>query len=193
SSSAAIPCNRSGKVQVAPIFPQIWGAPRRPPSSSRGRLLPPAAPSQAPLRPLVHRLLVLAGRPLRLLLRRPLAVHVVAPLPAAPVLFRSSGASLSPRPRRLRWTPSAPPRTRPPPSPGCHGEKQGAPSTSPAAPAPGRDAPLPKWAPQEPLAGATPPSNRRPHQPSEAVRKVVFGGQVTEEAVSLNKRKPLCP
>jgi len=49
----------------------------------------------------------------------------------------------------------------------------------------------PEGAPQEPLAGATPPPNRRPHQPSEAVRKVVFGGQVTEEeAESLNKRKP---
>ncbi|CAN6206133.1 unnamed protein product [Urochloa humidicola] len=49
----------------------------------------------------------------------------------------------------------------------------------------------PEGAPQEPLAGATPPSNRRPHQPSEAVRKVVFGGRVTEEeAESLNKRKP---
>ena len=88
----------------------------------------------------------------------------------------------------------------------------------------------PEGAPQEPLAGATPPPNRRPHQvsgppvphgaprglpasvvivegavcstclnfffyvpcsaqPSEAVRKVVFGGQVTEEeAESLNKR-----
>ncbi|KAG2638467.1 uncharacterized protein LOC120661892 isoform X1 [Panicum virgatum] len=49
----------------------------------------------------------------------------------------------------------------------------------------------PEGAPQEPFAGATPPPNRRPHQPSEAVRKVVFGGQVTEEeAESLNKRKP---
>ncbi|KAF8679240.1 hypothetical protein HU200_046015 [Digitaria exilis] len=47
----------------------------------------------------------------------------------------------------------------------------------------------PEGAPQEPL-GATPPSNRRPHQPSEAVRKVVFGGQVTEEEFeSLNKRR----
>ncbi|KAJ3673424.1 hypothetical protein LUZ60_006798 [Juncus effusus] len=37
----------------------------------------------------------------------------------------------------------------------------------------------------------TTPSNRRPGQPSEAIRKVVFGGQVTEEeAESLNKRKP---
>ncbi|ONM25476.1 hypothetical protein ZEAMMB73_Zm00001d006910 [Zea mays] len=84
----------------------------------------------------------------------------------------------------------------------------------------------PEGAPQESPAGATPPSNRRPHQvsaflslphwapqvhwlicgrtspclnlsvlcsvqPSEALRKVVFGGQVTEEeAESLNKRKP---
>jgi hypothetical protein len=82
----------------------------------------------------------------------------------------------------------------------------------------------PEGAPQESPAGATPPSNRRPHQvsaflslphwapqvhwlicgrtspclnlsvlcsvqPSEALRKVVFGGQVTEEeAESLNKR-----
>ncbi|XP_062190283.1 uncharacterized protein LOC133893302 isoform X2 [Phragmites australis] len=49
----------------------------------------------------------------------------------------------------------------------------------------------PEGAPQEPAAGATPPPNRRPHQPSEAIHKVVFGGQVTEEeAESLNKRKP---
>jgi len=49
----------------------------------------------------------------------------------------------------------------------------------------------PEGAPQELPAGSTPPSNRRPHQPSEALRKVVFGGQVTEaEAESLNKRKP---
>ncbi|ONM25462.1 uncharacterized protein [Zea mays] len=49
----------------------------------------------------------------------------------------------------------------------------------------------PEGAPQESPAGATPPSNRRPHQPSEALRKVVFGGQVTEEeAESLNKRSP---
>lgn len=86
----------------------------------------------------------------------------------------------------------------------------------------------PEGAPQESPAGATPPSNRRPHQvsgppvphgapreyplssvivkggggspclkfsilcsvqPSEALKKVVFGGQVTEEeAESLNKR-----
>ncbi|PWZ14780.1 hypothetical protein Zm00014a_027050 [Zea mays] len=46
----------------------------------------------------------------------------------------------------------------------------------------------PEGAPQELPAGSTPPSNRRPHQPSEALRKVVFGGQVTEaEAESLNK------
>ncbi|XP_020101112.1 uncharacterized protein LOC109719030 [Ananas comosus] len=38
---------------------------------------------------------------------------------------------------------------------------------------------------------AAPPVSRRPHQPSEAISKVVFGGQVTEEeAESLNKRKP---
>uniref|UniRef100_J3LPC6 DUF4057 domain-containing protein n=1 Tax=Oryza brachyantha TaxID=4533 RepID=J3LPC6_ORYBR len=40
-------------------------------------------------------------------------------------------------------------------------------------------------------AASTPSPARRPHQPSEALRKVVFGGQVTEEeAESLNKRKP---
>uniref|UniRef100_A0A0E0DWY0 DUF4057 domain-containing protein n=1 Tax=Oryza meridionalis TaxID=40149 RepID=A0A0E0DWY0_9ORYZ len=44
---------------------------------------------------------------------------------------------------------------------------------------------------QELAAGAKPPPNRRPHQPSEAISKVVFGGQVTEEEFeSLNKRKP---
>ncbi|CAD6217035.1 unnamed protein product [Miscanthus lutarioriparius] len=49
----------------------------------------------------------------------------------------------------------------------------------------------PEEAPQESPIGATPPSNCRPHQPSEALKKVVFGGQVTEEeAESLNKRKP---
>ncbi|GJN33148.1 hypothetical protein PR202_gb21715 [Eleusine coracana subsp. coracana] len=49
----------------------------------------------------------------------------------------------------------------------------------------------PEGAPQDPAPGATPPSNRRPHQPSEAISKVVFGGQVTEEEFeSLNKRKP---
>ncbi|RLN39234.1 uncharacterized protein C2845_PM01G16840 [Panicum miliaceum] len=40
-------------------------------------------------------------------------------------------------------------------------------------------------------APATPSPPRRPGQPSEAIRKVVFGGQVTEEeADSLTKRKP---
>ncbi|KAM0901611.1 hypothetical protein ACQ4PT_019881 [Festuca glaucescens] len=48
----------------------------------------------------------------------------------------------------------------------------------------------PEGAQQELVDAATPPSNRRPHQPSEAIHKVVFGGQVTEEeAESLNKRK----
>ncbi|KAJ1296804.1 hypothetical protein BS78_01G330700 [Paspalum vaginatum] len=43
--------------------------------------------------------------------------------------------------------------------------------------------------PQGPAATPSPP--RRPGQPSEAIRKVVFGGQVTEEEVdSLTKRKP---
>ncbi|KAL5208993.1 hypothetical protein ABZP36_004616 [Zizania latifolia] len=45
--------------------------------------------------------------------------------------------------------------------------------------------------PQQADGPATPSPARRPHQPSEALRKVVFGGQVTEEeAESLNKRKP---
>uniref|UniRef100_A0ACD5WSB5 Uncharacterized protein n=1 Tax=Avena sativa TaxID=4498 RepID=A0ACD5WSB5_AVESA len=48
----------------------------------------------------------------------------------------------------------------------------------------------PEGAQQELADAATPPPNRRPHQPSEAIHKVVFGGQVTgEEAESLNKRK----
>ncbi|KAM0833896.1 hypothetical protein ACQ4PT_063959 [Festuca glaucescens] len=48
----------------------------------------------------------------------------------------------------------------------------------------------PEGAQHELVDAATPPSNRRPHQPSEAIHKVVFGGQVTEEeAESLNKRK----
>uniref|UniRef100_A0ACD5UKA4 Uncharacterized protein n=1 Tax=Avena sativa TaxID=4498 RepID=A0ACD5UKA4_AVESA len=48
----------------------------------------------------------------------------------------------------------------------------------------------PEGAQQELVDAATPPPNRRPHQPSEAIHKVVFGGQVTEEeAESLNKRK----
>ncbi|KAF0911870.1 hypothetical protein E2562_012350 [Oryza meyeriana var. granulata] len=49
------------------------------------------------------------------------------------------------------------------------------------------------WPQQQPdgPATTTPSPARRPHQPSEALRKVVFGGQVTEEeAESLNKRKP---
>ncbi|KAE8715422.1 hypothetical protein F3Y22_tig00110174pilonHSYRG00383 [Hibiscus syriacus] len=38
---------------------------------------------------------------------------------------------------------------------------------------------------------ATAPRSTRPHQPSDGIRKVVFGGQVTdEEFESLNKRKP---
>lgn len=45
--------------------------------------------------------------------------------------------------------------------------------------------------PQGPAPAATPSPPRRPGQPSEAIRKVVFGGQVTEaEADSLTKRKP---
>ncbi|CAN6306428.1 unnamed protein product, partial [Urochloa humidicola] len=45
--------------------------------------------------------------------------------------------------------------------------------------------------PQGAAAPATPSPPRRPGQPSEAIRKVVFGGQVTEEeADSLTKRKP---
>ncbi|KAG8063194.1 hypothetical protein GUJ93_ZPchr0003g16814 [Zizania palustris] len=47
------------------------------------------------------------------------------------------------------------------------------------------------WPQQGDGLEATPSPLRRPHQPSEALRKVVFGGQVTEEeAESLNKRKP---
>ncbi|XP_062211437.1 uncharacterized protein LOC133912615 isoform X2 [Phragmites australis] len=42
----------------------------------------------------------------------------------------------------------------------------------------------------QPQGPATPSPPRRPGQPSEAIRKVVFGGQVTEEeADSLSKRK----
>nr|CAB3500635.1 unnamed protein product [Digitaria exilis] len=45
--------------------------------------------------------------------------------------------------------------------------------------------------PQGAAAPATPSPPRRPGQPSEGIRKVVFGGQVTaEEADSLTKRKP---
>lgn len=45
--------------------------------------------------------------------------------------------------------------------------------------------------PQQADGTATPSPARRSHQPSEAFRKVVFGGQVTEEeSDSLNKRKP---
>ncbi|XP_020104315.1 uncharacterized protein LOC109721238 [Ananas comosus] len=47
-----------------------------------------------------------------------------------------------------------------------------------------------KEAPPESEAAAA-GGSQRPHQPSEAIRKVVFGGQVSEEeAESLNKRKP---
>ncbi|KAL6594038.1 hypothetical protein ACP70R_048939 [Stipagrostis hirtigluma subsp. patula] len=43
----------------------------------------------------------------------------------------------------------------------------------------------------QPEGPATPLPARRPGQPSEAIKKVVFGGQVTEEeADSLSKRKP---
>ncbi|KAL6878411.1 hypothetical protein ACP4OV_012581 [Aristida adscensionis] len=45
--------------------------------------------------------------------------------------------------------------------------------------------------PQPEGGPATPMPPRRPGQPSEAIKKVVFGGQVTEEeADSLTKRKP---
>ncbi|CAN6241756.1 unnamed protein product [Urochloa humidicola] len=45
--------------------------------------------------------------------------------------------------------------------------------------------------PQGTAAPAMPLPPRHPGQPSEAIRKVVFGGQVTEEeADSLTKRKP---
>ncbi|KAK9930545.1 hypothetical protein M0R45_027581 [Rubus argutus] len=41
------------------------------------------------------------------------------------------------------------------------------------------------------LASSASRSASRPHQPSDGIRKVVFGGQVTDEEVeSLNKRKP---
>ncbi|XVE95319.1 hypothetical protein REPUB_Repub02eG0086500 [Reevesia pubescens] len=44
--------------------------------------------------------------------------------------------------------------------------------------------------PQDPPASA--PRSTRPHQPSDGIRKVVFGGQVTdEEFENLNKRKPV--
>ncbi|KAM1292608.1 hypothetical protein ACFX2I_019537 [Malus domestica] len=45
---------------------------------------------------------------------------------------------------------------------------------------------------ETPLADSPLPSSAsRPHQPSDGIRKVVFGGQVTDEEVeSLNKRKP---
>ncbi|ONL98585.1 hypothetical protein ZEAMMB73_Zm00001d029376 [Zea mays] len=47
------------------------------------------------------------------------------------------------------------------------------------------------WPQPQGPAPATPSPPRRPGQPSEAIRKVVFGGQVTEEeADSLTKRKP---
>ncbi|XVF39505.1 hypothetical protein PTKIN_Ptkin01aG0040000 [Pterospermum kingtungense] len=42
-----------------------------------------------------------------------------------------------------------------------------------------------------PDSSASAPRSTRPHQPSDGIRKVVFGGQVTdEEFESLNKRKP---
>ncbi|XP_022766384.1 uncharacterized protein LOC111311275 isoform X1 [Durio zibethinus] len=43
----------------------------------------------------------------------------------------------------------------------------------------------------QPDSPASAPRSTRPHQPSDGIRKVVFGGQVTdEEFESLNKRKP---
>ncbi|XVF36726.1 hypothetical protein REPUB_Repub19eG0083000 [Reevesia pubescens] len=43
----------------------------------------------------------------------------------------------------------------------------------------------------QPDSPASAPRSTRPHQPSDGIRKVVFGGQVTdEESESLNKRKP---
>ncbi|KAK8705509.1 hypothetical protein V6N13_049110 [Hibiscus sabdariffa] len=42
-----------------------------------------------------------------------------------------------------------------------------------------------------PQSDSSAPRSARPHQPSDGIRKVVFGGQVTdEEFESLNKRKP---
>ncbi|KAK8643117.1 hypothetical protein V6N13_012431 [Hibiscus sabdariffa] len=43
----------------------------------------------------------------------------------------------------------------------------------------------------QPDSAASAPRSSRPHQPSDGIKKVVFGGQVTdEEFESLNKRKP---
>ncbi|KAM1247907.1 hypothetical protein TB2_043918 [Malus domestica] len=47
------------------------------------------------------------------------------------------------------------------------------------------------WSETPPADSPLPSSASRPHQPSDGIRKVVFGGQVTDEEVeSLNKRKP---
>ncbi|KAL2339901.1 hypothetical protein Fmac_007841 [Flemingia macrophylla] len=48
------------------------------------------------------------------------------------------------------------------------------------------------WSETPPSDSPAPPSSAlRSHQPSDGIRKVVFGGQVTDEEVeSLNKRKP---
>ncbi|TKY74365.1 Alpha-ketoglutarate-dependent dioxygenase alkB-like 2 [Spatholobus suberectus] len=48
------------------------------------------------------------------------------------------------------------------------------------------------WSETPPADSPAPPSSAvRSHQPSDGIRKVVFGGQVTDEEVeSLNKRKP---
>ncbi|CAO2181308.1 unnamed protein product, partial [Urochloa humidicola] len=112
------------------------------------KFLAGAAPSQAPLRPLLrrlvvlagrpfrpllHRLLVLAGCPLRLLLRHLLTVHAVVHLPAA------TSSSVHPRRRRLRSLAVRTAKNHTATFPGCHGEKQGAAATSPAAPASGRN------------------------------------------------------
>ncbi|KAE8653902.1 hypothetical protein F3Y22_tig00117056pilonHSYRG00459 [Hibiscus syriacus] len=44
---------------------------------------------------------------------------------------------------------------------------------------------------ETPQPDSSAPRSTRPHQPSDGIRKVVFGGQVTdEEFESLNKRKP---
>ncbi|KAE8679788.1 hypothetical protein F3Y22_tig00111394pilonHSYRG00015 [Hibiscus syriacus] len=47
------------------------------------------------------------------------------------------------------------------------------------------------WSEDSPQPDSSAPRSTRPHQPSDGIRKVVFGGQVTdEEFESLNKRKP---
>ncbi|XP_054788896.1 uncharacterized protein LOC129294494 isoform X1 [Prosopis cineraria] len=47
------------------------------------------------------------------------------------------------------------------------------------------------WSETPPSDSPAPGSAARSHQPSDGIRKVVFGGQVTDEEVeSLNKRKP---